>query len=239
MNSLSHILTSGKIPHSLLLSGGRGAKLAEAAQQFARDLVGKIPHPDVHEYFPEGKIRMHPISHMRQLTDEAELVPYEGKWKIFIVHEADRMLPTSSHALLKTFEEPTKGTVIMLLSHHPEKILPTILSRCQKIELLGSQKRVEHKILEVLAGKASIETLDEDDQVDEMLETILLWHRDRMLLGMKGGEHYLTYPEYRESIAHSPFVPLEKVEKALAQVRLGIERSIKLTTCLEALFFQL
>lgn len=232
------MIASERIPHALLFSGARGAKLAEAARQFAIDLIGKHPHPDVHEYFPEGKTHMHPIQNLRKLTEDIGFVPYQAKWKLYIVHEAERMLPTSSNALLKTFEEPTKSTIIVLLSHHPEKMLPTILSRCQKIAFPASQTRVQHKILEVLAGKESLETLEEGEP-DALFETILLWYRDRMLLNVQGGEHYLTYPEYQEPIKQTPFISLDKVEKALEQTRLGCERSMKLSTCLEALFIQL
>lgn len=239
MNLLSHMIASQRISHALLFVGSAGAKLDEAAWQFAIDLVGKHPHPDVHEYFPEGKTGMHPIQNMRSLTDEVGFVPYQAKWKVFIVHEAERMLPTSSNALLKTFEEPAKHTVIVLLSHHPEKILPTILSRCQRVEFEATRERVQHKILDVLVGKESLDALEEETQLDELFETILLWYRDRMLLQVQGGESYLTYPEYKEHIQRTPFMPLEKVEKAIAQAQLGCERSIKLKTCLEALFFQL
>ena len=238
MNILSKMIASEQIPHALLFMGARGAKLEEAAKQFAIDLVGKHPHPDVHEYFPEGKTGMHPISNLRKLTDEVGFFPYQAKWKLFIVHEAERMLPTSSNALLKTFEEPTGRTVIVLLSHHPEKMLLTILSRCQKIEFPSSQV-VRHKILDVLARKESLDILEEDEEIDALLETVLLWYRDRMLLSMNGQERYLTYPDYREQIKQTPFVPLDRVEKALAQMQLGCERSMKLPTCLEVLFYQL
>jgi len=239
MNLLSKMIASEQIPHALLFVGARGAKLDEAAKQFALDLVGKYPHPDVHDYFPEGKTGMHPIQNLRTLTNEVGFVPYQAKWKLFIVHEAERMLPTSSNALLKTFEEPTARTIIVLLSHHPEKMLPTILSRCHKIEFPAEQEKVRHKIVEVLAGKASITDLEDSGQLDELLETVLLWYRDRMLLNMQGGEHYLSYPEYQEQVKQTPFIPLDRVEEALAQTRLACERSMKLTTCLEALFYKL
>ncbi|MCC5832613.1 MAG: hypothetical protein JJU12_06180 [Chlamydiales bacterium] len=239
MNALSEMVASERIPHALLFVGRKGAKLDEAARQFAVDLVGKYPHPDIREYFPEGKSGMHPIQTLRKLAEEVALVPYQAKWKIFILHDADRMLPTSGNALLKTFEEPAARTVIVLLTHHPERILPTILSRCQKMEFASAQEKVRHKVLEVLAGKEPIESLEEGERLDELFETILLWYRDRMLLNFQGGERYLTYPEYRTQIEKSPFIPLDHVEESLKQARLGCERSIKLSTCLEALLYKL
>lgn len=239
MNILSQMIASKQIPHALLFTGRRGAKLDEAARQFASDLIGKHPHPDVREYFPEGKTGMHPIQTLRKLTEEVGFVPYQAEWKVFIIHEAERMLPASSNALLKTFEEPSKRTVIVLLSHHPEKMLPTILSRCRKVEFTAPSGIVRHKILDVLAKRESVEVLEEGEPLDDLFETILLWYRDRMLLNMQGGEHYLAYPEYREHIQKTPFIPLDRVELALKQARLGCERSMKLSICLEALFYTL
>ena len=74
---------------------------------------------------------MHSIDALRSLQKEVYLAPYEAKWKVFIIHDADRMLPTSANALLKTFEEPYKTSVIILLSSKPEN-LPTLLSRCRR-----------------------------------------------------------------------------------------------------------
>lgn len=225
------------IPHALLLSGPRGAPLAQEAIDFAIKLTGKHPHPDIHEYFPEGKTEMHPISTIRSLTSDVNLVPYSAPWKVFIIHDAERMLPTSSNALLKTLEEPSAHTCILLLSHHPEKLLPTILSRTQKRQIPAPPKTYTHPILRVLARQEPLSSLEEEDNIDELLETISLWYRDRLVLALKEGE--LTFPDYKQEIAATPFIPLDQVEKALADVRLAHARSMKLSTALEALFTQL
>ncbi len=67
---------------------------------------------------------------MRQLSEEIYLPPYEANWKVFIIHDADRMLSYSANALLKTFEEPPPRTLIILLSRSQASLLPTIVSRC-------------------------------------------------------------------------------------------------------------
>lgn len=234
MNCLVEMIASERIPHALLFSGG---DLSSVAKKFALDLLGKYPHPDLREYFPEGKTGIHSIQTIRQLTNEVAFVPYQAKCKLFIIYDADRMLPTSSNALLKTLEEPAARTVILLLTTHPERLLPTILSRCQKIAFPQKNQRVEHKILEVLAGTAPL--FDEDEDAEKLVETVMLWYRDRFLLTLKGGEAYLTYPEHRLAVEQTPFFPLERVEEVLKQVRLGLERSIKLPTCLEMLYYKL
>ncbi len=76
---------------------------------------------------------MHSIQALRQLSQEVYLPPYEASWKVFIIHEAERMLSYSANALLKTFEEPPPRTLIILLSHAHSALLPTILSRCRHL----------------------------------------------------------------------------------------------------------
>ncbi len=73
---------------------------------------------------------MHSIESVRNFIHEVSMAPYGSKYKVFIIHDAERMLPTSANALLKTFEEPSKNSVIILISNHADILIPTILSRC-------------------------------------------------------------------------------------------------------------
>lgn len=132
--------------NSLLFAGMNGIGKSLFAVAFAKMLLclddpeGKNKkkieagnHPDIRIYRPEGKIGLHSIASMRQFSEEVYLVPYEAKWKVFILHEADRMLPSSANALLKTFEEPAQNAIIILLSSAASALLPTIVSRCRTI----------------------------------------------------------------------------------------------------------
>lgn len=143
---LKRIVERGAIANSLLFAGPEGVGKSLFAQAFAKlvicqdDLYGchsrKIDannHPDVRIYRPEGKVGMHSISAMRQLGEEVCLAPYEASRKVFIIHEAERMLAYSANALLKTFEEPPPDVIIILVSSAPAALLPTVLSRCQTI----------------------------------------------------------------------------------------------------------
>lgn len=141
---LKRIVERKCVGNSLLFSGMEGIGKGKYALAFAQFLMGFTNgeqkekgshgnHPDIRIYHPEGKIGMHSLDAMRRFSEEVYLAPYEAKWKIFILHDAERMLPSSANALLKTFEEPPRDTVIILLSHSPENLLPTILSRCRNI----------------------------------------------------------------------------------------------------------
>ncbi|MEX1013199.1 MAG: hypothetical protein WD595_02125 [Waddliaceae bacterium] len=139
MTHIEKILTKmsekNRIPGSLLFSGSNSAEMEAAALSFAKSLLTftSDSHPDLFYYSPEGKSGMHSIDAMRSLTNEVYLAPYAGKRKVFIVKEAHRMMPASSNALLKTFEEPAAHSTIILISTRPELLLPTIVSRCQTL----------------------------------------------------------------------------------------------------------
>lgn len=138
---LATLVHKGQVPPALLFAGPDGvgkrlcARIMAAAllapplsPQHRNALAGQ--HPDLHEYAPEGKIGLHSLDALRTLTADVYLTPYEARYKVFIVDAAERMLPYSANALLKTFEEPAPDTVIILVSSHPTLLLPTILSRC-------------------------------------------------------------------------------------------------------------
>lgn len=114
--------------HSLLFAGPDGVGKKLFAQAVAESLLGAPHHPDLHMYRPEGKTGMHSILSMRQLSEEVYLAPFSGQRKVFIIDDADRMQNVGANALLKTFEEPAKDSVIILISSRPSALLPTILS---------------------------------------------------------------------------------------------------------------
>jgi len=75
------------------------------------------------------------IDDIRELRQEASAKPYEGRRKVTIVVSADRMNIPASNALLKTLEEPPGALLLLLTTHRPHQLLPTILSRCQPVHL--------------------------------------------------------------------------------------------------------
>lgn len=242
---LDSLIKSGNIPHALLFTGSPNAGIFESASEFARELLqtkkSAQEHPDIHLYHPEGKTGMHPISSIRQLSADVFLSPYEGKRQIFILDKADRMLPTSSNALLKTLEEPAPHTVLILLSYHPERLLPTVLSRLYHIEFSHEMRILENaSLIALLTEGFSEERVRglEGIEPDFIFEAILLWYRDRLALEI-GGEEYLYFPRLTEQLEKTSLISLEAVEKSVKLARLAYERSTKLETCLEMLFLKL
>lgn len=131
--ALIRMVETKAIANSLLFAGPEGVGKGLFAIALAETLLGHTNHPDLHLLHPEGKLGLHSIHSLRRFSEEVAMAPFQGKWKVFIIHDAERMLPTSSNALLKTFEEPPLDTLIILLSSQPTALLPTILSRCRKV----------------------------------------------------------------------------------------------------------
>jgi len=130
----------GQLFSSLLFSGPDGIGKGLFAKAIAKKLWGKkhekkidlALHPDLHIYYPEGKSRLYEIKKIRGLIEEVHKPPFESPSKMFILHDAEKMLPSSANALLKTLEEPCLDTVIILLTSSPKELLPTILSRLRE-----------------------------------------------------------------------------------------------------------
>ncbi|CAN5166486.1 DNA polymerase III subunit delta' [soil metagenome] len=88
-------------------------------------------HPDVGMVIPYNRNIL--IKAIRHLESEANYRPYEAEARIFIIDDADKMNDPAANALLKTLEEPSPTTYIFLVTSRPDKLLPTIRSRCQSL----------------------------------------------------------------------------------------------------------
>ena len=148
-------LTSGKISQAYLITGECMQGKEFIARIFANALV--CEHPE-NGYDPCGKCksciqaatRNHPdiitVVHdkpntvsvedvRKQIVSDAQIKPYQSKWKIYIMNEAEKMTPQAQNALLKTLEEPPEYVVIMLLTTSKPAMLPTVLSRCVQLDM--------------------------------------------------------------------------------------------------------
>lgn len=115
-------------------------------------------HPDVALARPANRLLR--IGPMREIEQEANFRPYEGRARFFIIEDADRLNPQSSNALLKTLEEPPQTTHLILITARPAVLLPTIRSRCQLIRFAPlTHEEIEEYLLrgkEVSKGDARL-----------------------------------------------------------------------------------
>jgi DNA polymerase-3 subunit delta' len=104
------------------------------------------------------------VDGIRNLSETFYMTSAEGGWKVAIVDSADEMNKNSANALLKLLEEPPARSLIILLSHNPGKLLPTIKSRCRKLGLKPlSSDNVELLLDKYLNSAEKAKAVNEDD----------------------------------------------------------------------------
>jgi DNA polymerase III subunit delta' len=105
----------------------------------------------------EETIKVEPI---RELQRKLAFLPYEGKVKVAVIDDADLMNLQAANSFLKTLEEPPSATMLVLISSHPFKLLPTLISRCQAIKFQPlSPENIKKILKETMAG----EIIEEND----------------------------------------------------------------------------
>jgi DNA polymerase-3 subunit delta' len=115
-------------------------------------------HPDVGMVVAPKRVLL--VDQMRLIEGEANYRPYEGKARVFLIDEAEKLNESSSNALLKILEEPPQTSHLVLLTSRPDMLLPTIRSRCQMIRFspLSPEEIERHLIRNKIAnaGEARI-----------------------------------------------------------------------------------
>jgi len=127
-----------RLPQSYLVTGPDGSGKRKLVRRFFIELnaVSTVEtHPDFHVIEPESKSRRILVDQVRQLEEALQMKSATGKWKFGVIMDADRMMPQSSNAFLKTLEEPPAKSILLLLTVIPEALLETIRSRCVQIPL--------------------------------------------------------------------------------------------------------
>jgi DNA polymerase-3 subunit delta' len=130
--------------HAYLLVGPRGSGIEEAARCFAAALIApdgderawdlslRGVHPDVVEIDPPAnQIR---VDDAQTIVEEVYRSPLEGARKVIVVFDAERMNESAGNKLLKTLEEPPLTAVLVLVTAGADQLLPTIRSRCQRVD---------------------------------------------------------------------------------------------------------
>jgi DNA polymerase-3 subunit delta' len=133
-------IETGRLGHSYLLTGDH----PEALEQLALGLAGQVlnaspdEHPDFHAVRPQSKSRQITAEQTRELARELHLRPLIAPVKVAVIFDADRMChgaAIAANIFLKTLEEPPAHTLIILTSSRPALLLPTVISRCLRLDL--------------------------------------------------------------------------------------------------------
>jgi len=161
-SQIEKAVAAGHPAHGYLVVGGVRGMAAELAERVLRLLFGAgdlRSHPDIHRLAPEKKSRVISVEAMRErLIAPVDQTSFQGGWKVGLILGADRLRTESANAFLKTLEEPPPRTLFLLLTDQPEQLLPTIISRCQRIDLPDARGRAleePHRtdMLRILSGE--------------------------------------------------------------------------------------
>jgi DNA polymerase-3 subunit gamma/tau len=171
VRTLKNSLASGKIAHAYLFAGPRGTGKTTMARLLAKALnceegvghqcnkcsnclsVSEGSHPDVIEIDAASN---NGVDQVRDLVEKVKYAPIKGRYKIYIIDEVHMMSTGAFNALLKTLEEPPENVIFILCTTEPYKVLPTILSRCQRFDFGKlSDEEMKGKLVEILNKEGS------------------------------------------------------------------------------------
>jgi DNA polymerase III subunit gamma/tau len=145
---LEGALKKGAIPHALLFSGTRGTGKTTLARIFARALGAS--ELDIYEIDAASN---RGIDDIRELKEAVHTLPYESPYKVYIIDEVHMLTKEAFNALLKTLEEPPAHVVFILATTEEEKLLDTILSRCQVFRFNSPSRTVLAGLVSDVAKK--------------------------------------------------------------------------------------
>ncbi|MCB4411474.1 DNA polymerase III subunit gamma/tau [Synechococcus sp. MU1611] len=173
--TLGHALTSNRIAPAYLFSGPRGTGKTSSARILARSLNclnsdGPTPEPcgtcelcktiaagtalDVIEIDAASNTG---VDNIRELIERSRFAPVQARWKVYVVDECHMLSTAAFNALLKTLEEPPPQVVFVLATTDPQRVLPTILSRCQRFDFRRIPLDALNKHLSWIAEQEAID----------------------------------------------------------------------------------
>lgn len=145
---LEGAIKKGDIPHALLFSGTRGTGKTTLARIFAKAIgTSAVDLYEIDAASNRG------IDDIRDLKEAVHTLPYESKYKVYIVDEVHMLTKEAFNALLKTLEEPPAHVIFILATTEEEKLLDTILSRCQVFRFRSPSRAVLAETVTDIAKK--------------------------------------------------------------------------------------
>jgi len=153
---LEGAIKKGAIPHAVLFSGTRGTGKTTLARLFAKAIgTSELDTYEIDAASNRG------IEDIRELKEAVHTMPYESKQKVYIIDEVHMLTKEAFNALLKTLEEPPAHVVFILATTEEEKLLDTILSRCQVFRMHSPSRAVLVDVVTDVAKKEGF-TLEPD-----------------------------------------------------------------------------
>lgn len=161
VSALKLALKSNKISHAYIFAGTRGTGKTSIARIFGAEL--NISQNDLYEIDAASN---RGIDDIRAIKDAVNTLPFDSKYKLYIIDEAHMLTREAWNALLKTLEEPPSHVIFILATTESSKIPDTILSRC---ELYNFRKPDEQTLKKVITSTAKKEGYQIDGEASEII----------------------------------------------------------------------
>lgn len=243
---LEEALKNQRISHAYLLIGQRLEELKEEVLTFSKEILVKTIEeekqwssnnfPDFHWIKPEND--QITIDKIRELNTFISKRPLSSKKKIIFIEEAHLLRNEGANALLKLLEEPPEYIIFLLTTHGERKLLPTIVSRCQKIYYYGRNREElnipEEVFLEIMDGLLKKDLLilpkyfpEIEEMGDDFFEFLLFYFRD-LLLVKEGVTEDLTlgfldhYKKHKNISLNGLVHILKKIDEIMGSRRLNV-----------------
>ena len=129
-STLKNSITENKIPSAILFCGPRGVGKTSCARILAKQ-INDLEENFEYNIFELDAASNNSVEDIRNITDQIRIPPQIGKYKVYIIDEVHMLSNAAFNAFLKSLEEPPKHVVFILATTEKNKIIPTILSRCQ------------------------------------------------------------------------------------------------------------
>ena len=156
VKTLVNAIKNNKIAHAYLFAGPRGTGKTSVAKLFAKAINCESfkneacdkcenceaylegSHPDIIEMDAASN---NGVDDIREIVEQVPYAPLMGKYKVYIIDEVHMLSTQAFNALLKTLEEPPAHVIFILATTDPQKVIPTVLSRCQRYNFSKTRRR--------------------------------------------------------------------------------------------------
>ena len=160
--TLKNSILDKKIPSAILFCGPRGVGKTSCARIFAREINDFNSTDDLSfNIFELDAASNNKVEDIRDLIDKVRIPPQSGKYKVYIIDEVHMLSKNAENAFLKTLEEPPPYIVFILATTEKNKILPTILSRCQIYDFNRISENEIFENLKLICNKEEVTFEDE------------------------------------------------------------------------------
>jgi DNA polymerase-3 subunit gamma/tau len=163
--TLQNAIDLGKIAKAMLFCGPRGVGKTTCARIFAKKINSLGTDIDPNEDFAFNVFELDAASNnsvddIRSLIEQVRIPPQKGSYKVYIIDEVHMLSTAAFNAFLKTLEEPPQHAIFILATTEKQKIIPTILSRCQIFDFKRISPKDAQDYLKVIADREGVDAED-------------------------------------------------------------------------------